>query len=44
MGVLVIYLTAAAATSPFWFGSTWLLIALGVLTLPGASSEPAPTG
>jgi hypothetical protein len=35
LGVLVIFTTAATATSPFWFGSTWLLIALAMITRPG---------
>ena len=35
IGVLVIYATAATATSPFWLGSSWMLIALAVITRPG---------
>jgi hypothetical protein len=35
LGVLAIYLSAATATSPFWFGWTWLLIALAMITRPG---------
>ena len=34
LGVMTVYVAAAAATSPFWFGSTWLLIALAILTRP----------
>jgi hypothetical protein len=38
-GALAVYLSAATATSPFWLGTTWLLIALAVLTRPGQPSD-----
>jgi O-antigen ligase len=31
LGLLVLYTCTAIATSPFWFGSSWILIALAVL-------------
>lgn len=34
VGVLMIYGSAATATSPFWLGTTWLLIALAIMTRP----------
>jgi hypothetical protein len=42
LGVTAAYLVAASATSPFWFGWTWLVIALAVLTVPGRVG-PGPT-
>lgn len=30
-GAIVLFLASAIATSPFWFGSTWLIIALAVM-------------
>lgn len=30
-GLIVLFMASAIATSPFWFGSSWLLIALGVM-------------
>jgi hypothetical protein len=38
IGLLTVYLSAAAATSPFWFGLTWLVIALAILSAPAARS------
>jgi hypothetical protein len=37
VGAIAIYLFAASATSPFWFGWTWILIALAIMTRPGAN-------
>jgi hypothetical protein len=34
LGVLTVYLVAATATSPFWFGWTWILISLAIMTRP----------
>ncbi len=39
LALLAIYASAAVATSPFWFGWTWLLIALAMMTRP-----PWPSG
>jgi hypothetical protein len=33
-GLIVVYGISSLATSPFWFGSSWLLIALAVLSAP----------
>jgi hypothetical protein len=41
LGVIVVYLVAATATSPFWFGWTWVLIALAIMTRPTAIYRPA---
>ncbi len=45
LGALVVFGITAAATSPFWLGSTWLLVALAVMTRPqpgGALTAPDP--
>jgi hypothetical protein len=34
LGVITVYLVAATATSPFWFGWTWVLIGLAIMTRP----------
>lgn len=44
LGLLTVYLVCATATSPFWFGTTWLLVALGVLTRPGRHRAAASSG
>ena len=41
-GALAVYCSAATATSPFWLGTTWLLIALAVLTRPDDSAAQRP--
>jgi hypothetical protein len=33
-GLIVVYAFASLATSPFWFGSTWLLVALAIRSDP----------
>lgn len=38
LGVLVVYLVAASATSPLWLGWTWLLIGLAIMTRPSCSA------
>lgn len=43
VGLLAIYLLASTLTSPFWFGTTWILIALGVLTRPQEDRATAPS-
>ena len=34
LGVTVVYLVTSSATSPFWFGWTWILLALAIMTIP----------
>jgi hypothetical protein len=41
LGLLVVYLVAATATSPFWFGWTWILIGLAVMTRPTSTQKMA---
>jgi O-Antigen ligase len=43
VGLLAIYLLASALTSPFWFGTTWVLIALAVLTRPHEDRATVPS-
>lgn len=31
VGLLIVYLVCALATSPFWYGTTWLLVAIAVI-------------
>jgi hypothetical protein len=31
LGLLTVYLACAVATSPFWYGTTWVLVAIAVL-------------
>jgi hypothetical protein len=40
LGLLVVFLVAALATSPFWFGSTWVLVALAVLARKRPRASP----
>lgn len=44
LGALAVYCSAATATSPFWLGTTWLLIALAVLTRPDDARPPPARG
>lgn len=39
LAVLAVYLVTATATSPFWFGWTWILIGLAVVTRPPPSQR-----
>jgi hypothetical protein len=39
IGVITVYLVAATATSPFWFGWTWILISLAIMTRPTPTSR-----
>ncbi len=31
LGLLAVYLVCAAATSPFWYGTTWVLVAIAII-------------
>ena len=39
-GLLTVYVLCAAATSPFWFGTTWLLLAVALVDRRRISAEP----
>jgi hypothetical protein len=40
LGLLVVYVVASLATSPFWLGSTWVIVALGVLAARRRETVP----
>ncbi len=40
-GLLAVFMTCAILTSPLWFGSTWVLVALGALAARRKWSTPA---
>jgi hypothetical protein len=44
LGVITVYLVAATATSPFWFGWTWVLISLAIMTRPTTAKESQVQG
>lgn len=39
-GVFAIYMVSAASTSPFWFASTWVLVAAAILARDRAIEQP----
>ena len=39
-GLLAVFMTCAILTSPLWFGSTWVLVALGALARRWSSTSP----
>lgn len=39
-GLLAVFMTCAVLTSPLWFGSTWVLVALGALARRRSSTSP----
>ncbi|MDQ3680951.1 MAG: O-antigen ligase family protein [Actinomycetota bacterium] len=42
LGLLTVYVACAIATSPFWYGTTWVLVAIAVLDRRGRErSSPA---
>lgn len=41
-GLLTVYALCALGTSPFWFGTTWVLAAVAVVDRRRAASRPAP--
>ncbi len=41
LGLVVVYVVASLTTSPFWLGSTWLIVALAVLA--GHRTESVPS-
>ncbi len=43
LGLLVVYVVCASATSPFWYGTTWVLVAIAVLDRRSPRSTPAGT-
>jgi hypothetical protein len=41
VGLILIFLVCSITTSTFWFGSTWLLIAMALRGAPRSARAPA---
>lgn len=44
LGLMTVYVICAAATSPFWYGTTWILVAIAVLDRRTSRPAPASAG
>lgn len=42
VGLIIVYVVCGAATSPFWYGTTWLLVAIAVLDRRDKEPTPNP--
>ncbi len=43
LGLMTVYVVCATATSPFWYGTTWILVAIAVLDRRAPSPPTATT-